>query len=63
MALKKLLFVCKGGTRSLAASRQALRAGFSSVYNLSGGMLKWNKRGFPVLRARENTRQALQARG
>ena len=43
-----LIFVCRSGIRSGQATQEALSAGFTQVYNLEGGMLKWNSLGLPV---------------
>lgn len=40
---KEYLFVCRSGGRSARAARIALADGFKHVYNLEGGMLRWNK--------------------
>lgn len=37
------LFVCRSGGRSARAARLASANGFSSVYNLQGGMLAWRE--------------------
>jgi rhodanese-related sulfurtransferase len=42
--------VCKAGGRSASSAQALLRAGFSKVVNLSGGMLAWNAAGLPVER-------------
>jgi rhodanese-related sulfurtransferase len=44
------LMVCKAGGRSASSAQALLRAGFSKVVNLSGGMLAWNAAGLPVER-------------
>ena len=36
--------VCASGKRSAVASVWLKKAGFESVYNLSGGMLRWGRR-------------------
>lgn len=46
---KPLIFVCRSGVRSGQATLDALLAGFTQVYNLNGGMLKWNSLGLPVI--------------
>jgi rhodanese-related sulfurtransferase len=33
---------CKGGVRSAKAVRQLLDAGYTRVWNLSGGILRWS---------------------
>ncbi len=40
---KQYLFVCRSGGRSARAARMALGSGFQHVYNLDGGMLRWNQ--------------------
>ena len=44
------LMVCKAGGRSANSSQAMLRAGFSKVVNLAGGMLAWNAAGLKVER-------------
>jgi len=45
------VFICRSGRRSTAATQMAQKAGFKSVYNMKGGMLRWNALGFPVKKA------------
>lgn len=45
---EKLLIVCRSGGRSSRACRFLQSAGFQTVFNLSGGMLEWNKEKLPV---------------
>jgi hydroxyacylglutathione hydrolase len=40
---KPVVFVCRSGGRSAKASAWALEHGFTSIYNLKGGMLLWNE--------------------
>ena len=42
------IFICRSGCRSTAATKMAQEAGFKSVYNMKGGMLRWNALGFPI---------------
>lgn len=44
---KQLIFVCRSGARSGRATLAALQAGFNEVYNMDGGMIKWNSLGLP----------------
>jgi rhodanese-related sulfurtransferase len=44
------LFVCRSGGRSARAARIAQSLGFSSIFNLKGGMLAWNERRLPTVR-------------
>jgi hydroxyacylglutathione hydrolase len=44
------LFVCRSGGRSAKAARIALNNGFKKVFNLEGGMLRWNDLNLPTLK-------------
>jgi len=48
---KAYVFVCRSGKRSTAATLMAQQKGFSEVYNLKGGMLRWNALGLPVTKS------------
>lgn len=43
-----IVFVCRSGGRSAQATSFALECGFDEVYNMKGGMLLWNERGFEI---------------
>ena len=45
---RPVVAVCRSGTRSAQACLLLQRAGFSSVANLAGGMLRWRAQGHPV---------------
>jgi rhodanese-related sulfurtransferase len=45
---KPLLVYCKVGGRSAQAANVLLKQGFSNIYNLQGGMMKWEGEGHPV---------------
>lgn len=45
---KKILFICRSGARSARATLQAMELGFRDVFNMEGGMLLWNEKGFPI---------------
>lgn len=47
---KKILFICRSGARSGQATEQALSCGFKNVFNMDGGMIYWNEKGFPVIK-------------
>lgn len=47
---KPIVVVCRSGNRSATACSLLGRDGFSQVYNLSGGMMAWQKAGLPVER-------------
>jgi len=40
---KTIVFVCKSGGRSGRAAAFALEEGYEHVYNMRGGMLRWNE--------------------
>ncbi len=44
---KKLIIVCRSGQRSAEACRILNQSGFSTK-NMIGGMIDWNKLGFPI---------------
>lgn len=37
-----IVLVCRSGNRSRQAGRQLAKKGYQELYNLSGGMIKWN---------------------
>ncbi len=43
-----LLLVCRSGGRSAHAAQALGKLGFTTLYNLTGGMLAWNAAGLPV---------------
>ncbi len=45
-----LIFICRSGARSAQATQYSLQIGFTSVINMSGGMLRWNELKFPILK-------------
>lgn len=45
---KSIVFVCRSGGRSGQAAAFALENGFSSVFNMFGGMLLWNEKNMEV---------------
>jgi len=42
------VFVCRSGARSSTSTLMAQSLGFSKVFNMKGGMLRWNALGFPI---------------
>lgn len=46
----EIVFVCRSGRRSGEATKQALKLGFKKVWNLEGGMLRWNELQYPVVK-------------
>jgi len=45
---KPVVVICASGNRSAMAATRLAKAGFSSVYNFSGGMGSWQSAGLPV---------------
>ena len=45
---EKLIIVCRSGARSGQACLFLQQHGFSNVYNLRGGMMRWMQSGFPA---------------
>jgi hydroxyacylglutathione hydrolase len=43
---KTVVFICRSGARSGRATEFALANGINSAYNLKGGMILWNEKGF-----------------
>ncbi|PRD64874.1 rhodanese-like domain-containing protein [Malikia granosa] len=46
---RELVIVCRSGNRSLKATYFLMYQGYSRVSNMSGGMVKWLSKGFPVV--------------
>jgi glyoxylase-like metal-dependent hydrolase (beta-lactamase superfamily II) len=47
---REVVVVCRAGARSASAAAMLVRAGFSRVANLDGGMLAWARASLPVQR-------------
>ena len=45
---RTIVFVCRSGGRSAKVSAYAKQQGFDQVYNMLGGMIKWNELSLPV---------------
>jgi len=45
---KKYLVYCHSGRRSSKAVKEMDKSGFKHVQNLSGGIMKWIKKGLPL---------------
>lgn len=45
---RDILLVCRSGRRSKMAGDELVKAGVANVYDLTGGMIKWNEKGGPV---------------
>ena len=49
---KPMVTICPGGGASLVAAEVMIKAGFTNVKSLRGGMNKWHKKGYPTTRAK-----------
>jgi len=45
---EEVVVICHSGARSMMAAQLLARAGFTDVRNLSGGMISWHKKSYPV---------------
>jgi len=45
---KEVVTICHSGARSMMAARLLVQSGFTDVRNLTGGMMMWRKKGFPI---------------
>ena len=52
---EEIISVCHSGARSMMAAQLLAQAGFKDIRNLTGGMIMWNRRGFPVIRESKKT--------
>ncbi|MDQ3856553.1 MAG: rhodanese-like domain-containing protein [Chloroflexota bacterium] len=43
-----VVFICRSGQRSAVAAEMAAAVGVRKAYNLEGGILDWQERGYPV---------------
>lgn len=48
---REILVICRSGNRSGMATRQLHSAGYNAV-NLSGGMIGWQRQGYPVTKGK-----------
>ncbi len=46
---KRILAICRTGRRSATATEILTQHGFD-VYNVEGGMVRWNEKGYPVVK-------------
>ena len=47
---KEIYVYCSSGGRSMQAAKILQINGFDKVYNLSGGIVDWQRKGFPIVR-------------
>ncbi len=46
----EIIVVCQSGSRSRSAAKFLVDKGYTNVMNMQGGMLTWQRHGFPVAR-------------
>lgn len=44
----KIIFICRSGSRSIKAVKQGQALGLNQTVSMRGGMLEWNRLGFPT---------------
>ena len=52
-----VLVYCQSGSRSASVAKQLVKAGFTKVHNLSGGVMAWQNAGLPLNKAVSKKRQ------
>ncbi len=45
---EEIIAICHSGSRSMMAAQILAQAGFKDIRNLTGGMMVWHRKGFPV---------------
>ena len=45
---EEIIVICHSGSRSMMAAQILAQAGFKDVRNLTGGMMIWHRKGYPV---------------
>lgn len=50
LAAPEVIFVCRSGNRSAAATAALAKAGHPQAFNMAGGMNAWKRLGLPVER-------------
>ncbi len=45
---KEIVVICHSGSRSMMAAQILTRTGFKDIRNLTGGVMMWNRKGYPV---------------
>jgi len=45
---EEIVVICHSGSRSMMAAQLLVRAGYKDVRNLTGGMLVWHRKGYPL---------------
>ena len=47
---REIILVCRSGRRSGIAAKALAERGYSKLWNMEGGMLAWEKLGYPVVK-------------
>ena len=45
---KEIITICHSGSRSMMTAQILAQSGFKDIRNLTGGMMQWNRKGYPV---------------
>src|SRR4030043_1557554 len=46
---KPVIVYCRSGSRSTSAANILLDKGFKEIFNMAGGIIEWQSKGFPVI--------------
>ncbi|MGQ0602074.1 MAG: rhodanese-like domain-containing protein [Anaerolineales bacterium] len=46
----KIVLYCRSGRMSAIVANELMKAGYTNVWNLDGGMIEWEKAGYTVIR-------------
>lgn len=49
---KPIALICLTAHRSPIAAKQLIKAGFTKVHNITGGMMEWRRLGFPTCKGK-----------
>ena len=59
---ENVLVYCQSGARSSSVAKQLVKAGFTQVHNLSGGVMAWQNSGLPLNKAISKKKQKRTAK-
>ena len=45
---QKIYIYCRSGARSARATREMKKLGYTNVYNMQGGIMAWQNKGYPI---------------